>query len=115
MECGQNAVLALILRYGKVVMQAPHYEMIPDTLTHWSHHRGQMTMYLRLMEQKVPAIFGPLESFVGLARSQYWGVDPIPIAAASVLANPVRALLRRAWSWIPPGRVGKLLEVRSIG
>ena len=48
-----------LLARGKVVMQAPRDEMISDTLSHWSHHRGQMTVYLRLMGQKVPAIFGP--------------------------------------------------------
>jgi len=48
-----------LLARGKVVMQAPRYEMIADTLSHWSHHRGQMTVYLRLLGQKVPAIFGP--------------------------------------------------------
>ena len=48
-----------LLARGKVVMQAPSYEMIADTLSHWSHHRGQMTVYLRLLGQKVPAIFGP--------------------------------------------------------
>jgi len=40
-------------------MEAPRYEMIQDTISHWSHHRGQMTVYLRLMEAKVPALFGP--------------------------------------------------------
>lgn len=48
-----------LLARGKVVMQAPRHEMIADTLSHWSHHRGQLTVYLRLMGQKVPAIFGP--------------------------------------------------------
>ena len=48
-----------LLARGKVVMQAPRHEMIADTLSHWSHHRGQMTVYLRLIGQKVPAIFGP--------------------------------------------------------
>jgi uncharacterized damage-inducible protein DinB len=48
-----------LLARGNVVMQAPRYEMIADTLSHWSHHRGQMTVYLRLMGQKVPSIFGP--------------------------------------------------------
>ena len=44
---------------GKVVMAAPRHEMIQDTLLHWAHHRGQMTLYLRLMGAKVPAIYGP--------------------------------------------------------
>ncbi|HYX28337.1 MAG TPA: DinB family protein [Pyrinomonadaceae bacterium] len=44
---------------GKVVAQAPRHEMIQDTFGHWAHHRGQMTVYLRLMGAKVPAIYGP--------------------------------------------------------
>ena len=40
-------------------MEAPRYEMIQDTINHWAHHRGQMTVYLRLMDAKVPAIYGP--------------------------------------------------------
>jgi len=48
-----------LLSGGQVVMEAPRYEMIQDTINHWSHHRGQMTVYLRLMGAKVPAIYGP--------------------------------------------------------
>ena len=48
-----------LLAGGQVVMEEPRYVMIQDTISHWSHHRGQMTVYLRLMGQKVPAIFGP--------------------------------------------------------
>ena len=48
-----------LLAGGKVVMEAPRYEMIQDTFLHWAHHRGQMTVYLRLMGAKVPAIYGP--------------------------------------------------------
>ena len=44
---------------GEVVQAAPRYEMIQDTINHWSHHRGQMTVYLRLMGARVPALFGP--------------------------------------------------------
>jgi len=44
---------------GEVVMKAPRYEMIQDTINHWAHHRGQMTVYLRLMGAKVPALYGP--------------------------------------------------------
>jgi uncharacterized damage-inducible protein DinB len=28
-------------------------------MNHLAHHRGQLTVYLRLTEQKVPAIYGP--------------------------------------------------------
>jgi uncharacterized damage-inducible protein DinB len=48
-----------LLAQGKVVMEAPRYEMIQDTISHWSHHRGQLTVYLRLLGAKVPALFGP--------------------------------------------------------
>jgi uncharacterized damage-inducible protein DinB len=44
---------------GNVVMEAPRYEMVQDSLLHLAHHRGQMTVYLRLMGAKVPAIYGP--------------------------------------------------------
>ena len=44
---------------GAVVQQGPRHQMIQDTFNHWAHHRGQMTVYLRLMDAKVPALFGP--------------------------------------------------------
>ena len=48
-----------LLAKGRAVMEAPRYEMIQDTINHWAHHRGQITVYLRLMGAKVPALFGP--------------------------------------------------------
>jgi uncharacterized damage-inducible protein DinB len=30
-----------------------------DTLMHLSHHRGQLTVYLRLNGAKVPSVYGP--------------------------------------------------------
>ena len=48
-----------LLARGQVVAEAPRHLMIQDTLNHWSHHRGQMTVYLRLMGQTVPALYGP--------------------------------------------------------
>jgi len=48
-----------LLAHGNVVMEAPRYEMIQDTINHWAHHRGQMTVYLRLLGAKVPALYGP--------------------------------------------------------
>jgi uncharacterized damage-inducible protein DinB len=48
-----------LLARGKVVMETPRHVMIQDTMNHWSHHRGQMTVYLRLMGAKVPALYGP--------------------------------------------------------
>jgi uncharacterized damage-inducible protein DinB len=44
---------------GQVVMETPRHVMMRDTLNHLAHHRGQMTVYLRLLGAKVPAIYGP--------------------------------------------------------
>lgn len=44
---------------GTVVQQGPRDVAIIDTIQHWAHHRGQMTVYLRLMGATVPAIYGP--------------------------------------------------------
>lgn len=44
---------------GQVVQESSRLDMLQDTLSHWSHHRGQMTVYLRLMGAQVPALFGP--------------------------------------------------------
>jgi uncharacterized damage-inducible protein DinB len=48
-----------LLARGKTVIEARRYEMIQDTINHWAHHRGQLTVYLRLLGAKVPAIYGP--------------------------------------------------------
>lgn len=48
-----------LLAGGQVVANTPRYEMIRDTINHWAHHRGQMTVYLRLMGATVPALYGP--------------------------------------------------------
>jgi uncharacterized damage-inducible protein DinB len=48
-----------LLARGQVVWEGTRRSMIQDTINHWSHHRGQMTVYLRLMGAKVPALYGP--------------------------------------------------------
>ena len=44
---------------GNVVSEGPRHVMLRDTLMHISHHRGQLTVYLRLNDVKVPSIYGP--------------------------------------------------------
>lgn len=44
---------------GKVVMDEPRHVVLRETFSHLSHHRGQLTVYLRLCGQPVPAIYGP--------------------------------------------------------
>ena len=48
-----------LLAGGQVVMDQPRHIVLRDTLNHLAHHRGQLTVYLRLLDQKVPAIYGP--------------------------------------------------------
>ena len=43
---------------GNVVAEAARHEMIQDTFGHWAHHRGQMTVYLRLQNVPIPPIYG---------------------------------------------------------
>ncbi len=44
---------------GKVVADQPRYVVIRDTISHMAHHRGQLTVYLRLNDLKVPSVYGP--------------------------------------------------------
>jgi uncharacterized damage-inducible protein DinB len=44
---------------GKALSEAPRAQQIADVFTHMAHHRGQLTVYLRLNDAKVPAIYGP--------------------------------------------------------
>jgi hypothetical protein len=45
---------------GKVVSEQPRYVVLQDAVfNHLAHHRGQLTVYLRLNEASVPALYGP--------------------------------------------------------
>jgi uncharacterized damage-inducible protein DinB len=45
---------------GRVVWEAAQrHVMLRDTMNHLAHHRGQLTVYLRLLGAKVPALYGP--------------------------------------------------------
>jgi len=49
-----------MLSAGKLMMEQSRYEAIREgVLNHMAHHRGQLTVYLRLVGEKVPAIYGP--------------------------------------------------------
>jgi uncharacterized damage-inducible protein DinB len=48
-----------LLVAGSVVAESPRYAVIRDTFNHLAHHRGQMTVYLRLLGAPVPALYGP--------------------------------------------------------
>jgi uncharacterized damage-inducible protein DinB len=45
---------------GQVASDLPRHVMLSDTVfSHLAHHRGQLTVYLRLNDAKVPAMYGP--------------------------------------------------------
>jgi len=46
-------------RHGQVVFEAPKSEFIPSTINHLVHHRGQLSVYLRMNDIAVPSIYGP--------------------------------------------------------
>jgi uncharacterized damage-inducible protein DinB len=48
------------LKHGdNVLMSAPRGEMVRQHLSHFVHHRGQLTVYVRLLDVPVPSIYGP--------------------------------------------------------
>ncbi|MGE5244214.1 MAG: DinB family protein [Betaproteobacteria bacterium] len=48
-----------LLVSGRVVSEEQRFVVLRDTFMHLSHHRGQLTVYLRLTGAPVPAIYGP--------------------------------------------------------
>ena len=48
-----------LLVAGKTVAEQPRHIMLRDSINHLAHHRGQLTVYLRMNDVPVPAIYGP--------------------------------------------------------
>ena len=45
---------------GRDIMAMPRVAFIRAImLNHWYHHRGQLLVYLRLLDQSVPSVYGP--------------------------------------------------------
>ncbi|RYU91409.1 damage-inducible protein DinB [Mucilaginibacter terrigena] len=44
---------------GQTLFSSTKKEQISSTLNHWVHHRGQLTVYMRLNNIAVPSIYGP--------------------------------------------------------
>jgi uncharacterized damage-inducible protein DinB len=44
---------------GKTLFSCSQKENVSSTLNHWVHHRGQLTVYMRLNDIAVPSIYGP--------------------------------------------------------
>src|SRR5207237_4850925 len=59
-------------RGEQVFFTAPRAVIVRQTINHLVHHRGQLTVYLRLVDVPVPSIYGPTadEPFPGLSPSK---------------------------------------------
>jgi len=48
-----------LLAGGRTVSESPRHQVISDTFTHIAHHRGQLSVYLRLNNVALPSMYGP--------------------------------------------------------
>ena len=49
-----------LMMNGKEIMAMPRAAFVRAImLNHWYHHRGQLLVYLRLLNQSVPSVYGP--------------------------------------------------------
>ena len=48
-----------LTRGDKVLMTLPRGEAVRQHLSHLAHHRGQLTVYLRLVDVPLPPVYGP--------------------------------------------------------
>ena len=58
---------------GRDILAMPRVALVRAImLNHWYHHRGQLLVYLRLLDQSVPSVYGPTAD-----------ENPFAVAAAS--------------------------------
>jgi uncharacterized damage-inducible protein DinB len=48
-----------VRRNGQVLSNTPRHQAIERQLQHMVHHRGQLTVYLRLLDVPIPGFYGP--------------------------------------------------------
>lgn len=44
---------------GHLLFSSSKKDNVSSTINHWVHHRGQLTVYMRLNDISVPSIYGP--------------------------------------------------------
>jgi uncharacterized damage-inducible protein DinB len=44
---------------GQLLFSSPKDESISQSINHLVHHRGQLTVYLKMLDKKIPSIYGP--------------------------------------------------------
>ncbi|RDY61464.1 DinB family protein [Flagellimonas nanhaiensis] len=49
-----------LMSEGEPIAEMPAYAFVRTfVLNHWYHHRGQLSTYLRALDQELPSIYGP--------------------------------------------------------
>ena len=49
-----------IVKDGRAILTVPRIGLVRSImLNHWYHHRGQLSVYLRLLDVPLPSIYGP--------------------------------------------------------
>lgn len=48
-----------LMNNGQLLFAQNTMAAISETINHWVHHRGQLTVYMRLNDIAVPSIYGP--------------------------------------------------------
>ena len=62
LEWGDEGLAAnwRMTREGRTIFDMPRAAMVRSVmLNHWYHHRGQLTVYLRLLDVALPSVYGP--------------------------------------------------------
>ena len=44
---------------GQLLFESSKKDNVSSSINHWVHHRGQLTVYMRLNDIPVPSIYGP--------------------------------------------------------
>ena len=82
---------------GQEILAMPRVAFVRAImLNHWYHHRGQLLVYLRLLNQSVPSVYGPTADenpFMGLRKGQDHKRGGEPLSGP---AGPLRAPVRPA-------------------
>lgn len=52
-------VMWSLMMGDRVLMSLPRGDVVRQHISHMAHHRGQMTVYLRLLDIPVPSVYGP--------------------------------------------------------
>ncbi|MFA6084054.1 DinB family protein [Mucilaginibacter sp.] len=56
---GELAEMFYLKANGQELFKSPKKEQVESTINHLVHHRGQLTVYMRLNDIAVPSIYGP--------------------------------------------------------